>query len=176
MQKNYSTAIILMGIAITMVGLSYAAVPLYRMFCQVTGFGGTPQVAKALPSKQGKRVVTVRFNADCSPHLPWRFKTLQNEIKVIPGERGLAFYSAENLSDAPIVGMASYNVTPNKAGPYFNKVECFCFIEQRLEPKQKMDMPVSFFLDPALETDPNLQEVTEITLSYTFFPVHPEKK
>ncbi|MGL4371680.1 MAG: cytochrome c oxidase assembly protein [Alphaproteobacteria bacterium] len=160
---------LLVGVAMSMLGLAYAAVPLYKMFCQQTGFGGATQQAIALPTRQEKRLIRVRFNADINRELPWLFQPLQQEIVVKAGEVGLAFYRAENKSNEPVLGMATYNVTPEKAGIYFNKVECFCFIEQRLEPKQVVDMPVQFFIDPDIVNDPNLSDVSTITLSYTFF-------
>jgi cytochrome c oxidase assembly protein subunit 11 len=114
-------------------------------------------------------VITIRFNADIHSELPWKFNPLQKEVRIRVGEMGLAFYQAENLSTSPVVGMATYNVTPHKAGIYFNKVECFCFLEQHLESKQKTDFPVQFFIDPEIMSDPNLEDVDTITLSYTFF-------
>ena len=159
----------LFAVALAMLALAYASVPLYQMFCQKTGYGATTQRAVALPTRQENRVITVRFNSDTHRHLPWRFVPLQKQIQVKVGEVGLAFYQAENTSTEPVIGMATYNVTPDKAGIYFNKVACFCFIEQRLEPGQVMDMPVQFFLDPDLVKDPQLNDVSTITLSYTFF-------
>lgn len=161
----------LLGAAVTMLGLAYASVPLYRIFCQKTGYGGTPQVAKNFPDHVGKRMITVRFNSDVNQKLPWRFKPMQNEMKVQLGQEGFAMYMAENLSDQPVQGVSTYNVTPDKAGIYFNKVECFCFLEQTLKPHEKVDMPVLFFVDPELENDPDLKDVDTITLSYTFFPL-----
>ena len=152
-----------------MLALSYAAVPLYQMFCQQTGYGGTTQRAIAPPTRQENRLIRVRFNADTHRNLPWRFSPMQQEITVKAGQEGLAFYRAENKSNEPVVGMAVYNVTPEKAGIYFNKVECFCFIEQRLEPGQIVEMPVQFFIDPDIVKDKNLDDVSTITLSYTFF-------
>jgi cytochrome c oxidase assembly protein subunit 11 len=168
-KSNRRLAVGLLSIAVAMVGAAYAAVPLYQLFCQVTGFGGTTQVAEALPEQVGERVVTVRFNADVNPKLPWAFRPVQREITLKVGESGLALYHARNLSARPTVGTATFNVTPLKAGQYFNKVQCFCFTEQQLAAGAEADMPVSFFVDPAIEDDPNLQEVNTITLSYTFF-------
>lgn len=164
-----STGLFLGGLVVVMLGLAYASVPLYRIFCQQTGFGGTPKTATALPKHITNRVLRVRFNADVTPHLPWHFKPLQQEITLRVGALGLAFYESENQSSEPIWGMATYNVTPEKAATYFNKVECFCFKEQLLEPHQHMDMPVQFFIDPAFVDDPQLADVSTITLSYTFF-------
>lgn len=153
-----------------MTALAFASVPLYRLFCQQTGYGGTTQVAIAPTGDIRNRWIRVQFNADVSPDLPWRFVPLQQEMLVRVGESTLAFYEAENISDTPIKGMAIYNVTPDKAGIYFNKVECFCFIEQTLEPKKTVSMPVQFFIDPKFADDQNVDDVTTITLSYTFFP------
>ncbi|NUB26045.1 cytochrome c oxidase assembly protein [Azospirillum brasilense] len=159
----------LFGLVFGMVGLAYASVPLYALFCQVTGFGGTTQRADAAPARQVDRVIKVRFNADVNQSLPWRFKPEQKELTVKLGEMGLAAYQAANRVDRPTVGTALYNVTPDKVGKYFNKIECFCFTEQVLEPGQSVDMPVAFFVDPALADDPAMEDVSTITLSYTFF-------
>lgn len=169
-KANRRMAIVLVGVSMAMVAAAYAAVPLYQLFCQVTGYGGTTQVAESAPAVAGERLITVRFNADISPDLPWAFQPVQREMTLHVGESGLAFYRAENHSARPTAGTATFNVTPLKAGQYFNKVDCFCFTEQRLEPGASMDMPVSFFVDPAIAEDPNMQEVKTITLSYTFFP------
>lgn len=158
-----------MGAAVTMLGMAYASVPLYRMFCQKTGFGGTTQVAKSFPERVENRVINVRFNADVNPSLPWSFKPLQTSVDVKVGEVGLAFYEGTNESSEPTVGMATYNVTPAKAGIYFNKVECFCFIEQHMEAGQSSSFPVEFFIDPDIMKDPNCDDIETITLSYTFF-------
>ncbi|KAA0683491.1 cytochrome c oxidase assembly protein [Roseomonas genomospecies 6] len=166
----------LFGLVFGMVGLAYASVPLYALFCQVTGFGGTTQRADAAPERQVDRVIKVRFNADVNNALPWRFKPEQRELTVKLGEMGLAAYQAANRADRPTVGTALYNVTPDKAGKYFNKIECFCFTEQVLEPGQSVDMPVAFFVDPALAEDPAMEDVTTITLSYTFFRAKDENQ
>ena len=152
-----------------MVGLAYASVPLYKLFCQVTGFGGTTQVATEAPVAVSERTIKVRFNADVNSGLQWQFKPEQREITVHLGEDNLAYYVAENMSVKPVTGQAVYNVTPLKAGQYFNKIACFCFDEQTLEPGQRVDMPVSFYVDPAIAEDINTQDVKTITLSYTFF-------
>ena len=170
-KKHTNVLIFLFGMAFLMLGLAYASVPLYRIFCQKTGYGGTTQVAKKFPNHIKKRMITVRFNSDVDQKLPWRFKPLQKEMKVQLGQEGFAMYSAENLSGKPIQGVSTYNVTPDKAGIYFNKVECFCFLEQTLKPHEKVDMPVLFFVDPEMDNDPNLADVETITLSYTFFPL-----
>ena len=152
-----------------MIGLAYASVPLYKLFCQVTGFGGTTQVAEKAPVEVSERTIKVRFNADVNSGLQWQFKPEQREITVRLGEDNLAYYMAENMSLTPITGQATYNVTPLKAGQYFSKIACFCFDEQTLEPGQRVDMPVSFYVDPAIAEDINTQDVKTITLSYTFF-------
>lgn len=161
----------LIGIVIFMLSLAFASVPIYRAFCQTTGFAGTPRIAKMseLPSKKLERTIKVRFTATVNHDLPWEFKTLQLEKTVKLGQVGLAFYHAKNKASHSITGMATYNVSPEKAGQYFNKVACFCFEQQLLQPGMEMDMPVQFFIDPELDNDPVLDDVKEITLSYTFF-------
>jgi cytochrome c oxidase assembly protein subunit 11 len=154
-----------------MVGLVAASVPLYQMFCRVTGYGGATKVAAGPSATRSERMVTVRFDASLAKDMTWRFKPAQKEIRVQLGQDVLALFTASNPTDQPITGTATFNVTPEKAGKYFNKIECFCFTEQRLEPGQSVDMPVTFFVDPALATDRNTEEVTTITLSYTFFRV-----
>lgn len=168
-RRNARTGIMLIGIVVGMIGLSFASVPLYRLFCQVTGFGGTTQIAETAPGAVAERIVKVRFNADIAPGLPWRFKPVQREIALRVGESGLAYYRARNLSDKAVTGTSTFNVTPLKAGQYFSKVQCFCFDEQRLEAGQELDMAVSFFVDPEILSDRNLDDVKTITLSYTFF-------
>ncbi|HEU0069711.1 MAG TPA: cytochrome c oxidase assembly protein [Alphaproteobacteria bacterium] len=170
-RRNKITAFVATGIVAGMLGMSYAAVPLYRIFCQVTGFGGTTQRAEAAPHEILDRTVTVRLNADVAPALAWKFQPVQRDVTLKVGEEALAFYRATNASSQPVVGMATFNVTPDKAGQYFNKIACFCFTEQRLEPGQSIDMPVTFFVDPRMAQDRNMDDVTDITLSYTFFPV-----
>lgn len=167
--RNGKVALLLSGLVFGMVGLSFAAVPLYELFCQVTGFGGTTQRAEGTVSQVSERLMTVRFNADVNGDLPWSFAAEEREMTVRVGENRLAFYRARNDSSLPATGVATFNVTPAKAGQYFNKVQCFCFNEQTLQPGQDMEMGVSFFVDPAIEEDPNLDNVKTITLSYTFF-------
>ncbi len=170
-QKNSSLALSLLGFAAGMIMLAYASVPLYRLFCQVTGFGGTVQIAKAAPQTVLERSVSVDFNTDTRDGLPWRFTADQRVVDVKIGQPTLVTFQAENTSDAPITGMAVYNVVPHEAGKYFMKTQCFCFEQQTLSPGQVMHFPVSFYLDPALADDPHLRGLTNITLSYTFFPV-----
>jgi len=167
--RNLRTGLTLSLVVVGMVGLSFAAVPLYRIFCQVTGYGGTTQVAEAAPEKAGERNFTVRFDANVDPRLSWAFAPLQRAVEVRVGEQVLIFYQARNLTDKTLFGTATFNVTPLKAGQYFNKIQCFCFTEQRLEPGEAVDMAVSFYVDPAVSEDIDLDEVETITLSYTFF-------
>lgn len=158
------------GLAVVMVGLSFASVPLYRWICQVTGFGGTTMRADKAPGVVGERVVNVRFNADVASNgLTWRFEAVERQVDVRVGEERLVFYRATNTGSVPMIGTATYNVTPHKAAVHFHKIACFCFVEQELAPGESMDMPVSFFVDPAFADDPKLRDVTTITLSYTFF-------
>lgn len=159
-------------VVLAMIGLTAASVPLYRLFCQVTGYGGTTQRAEAAPGAVAGPLLTVLFNADVAPDLPWRFRPAQRRLEVHAGEQQLAFYTAENRADGPVVGTATFNVTPHKVGVYFHKLACFCFEQQTLEAGERVDMPVSFFVDPALLEDPATREVRQITLSYTFFVDH----
>jgi cytochrome c oxidase assembly protein subunit 11 len=168
--RNRRLAVILGSLALGMVGASYASVPLYRLFCQVTGYAGTPRVEKGARIAMTDGVpMTVRFNADIQPGLPWRFVPLLKEMPLAAGTMGLAFYRAENLGSEPVTGTATFNVTPMKAAPYVTKVDCFCFTEQRLEAHEGVDMPVQFHIDPAIAEDPETRDVRTITLSYTFF-------
>lgn len=167
---NQSLAIILAVFVACMLGMAFAAVPLYKIFCQKTGYGGTPKIAKTASKKTvAGRLLTVRFTASCHRDMPLHFKPQQTSVTVKIGENGLAFYEAENISKLPVKGMATYNVTPDKAGQYFNKIACFCFEEQQFIPGKVLDMPVQFFIDPEFLKDPNVQDVDTITLSYTFF-------
>lgn len=154
-----------------MTGAAFAAVPLYRLYCQVTGYGGTTQKAIAPSKVMVARTITVRFDANVTPGMPWKFVPEQKSMDVKLGENALAFYRATNTSDKPITGTAAYNVTPDVAGMHFNKVQCFCFTEQTLAPGESVEMPVSFFVSPALASDPDAALLPSITLSYTFYPV-----
>lgn len=167
--RRKATASLLVGVIAGMLGLTAASVPLYRLFCQVTGYGGTTQRAEQAPGPIEGQTIKVRFNADIAQGLPWTFVPAKHEIEIPIGEQHLAFYRAHNNSKRPITGRATFNVTPAKAGYYFTKIECFCFTEQRLGPGETADMPVSFFVDPAILEDPETQDVHAITLSYTFF-------
>ena len=164
--------VVIMGIVIGMVGLAYASVPLYQLFCQVTGYGGTTQQSLEAPgAATGAIIRDVRFNATVQPDLKWHFKGPDKPVSVAPGEEVLIHYTATNLSDVATTGTSTFNVTPFKAGSYFMKIDCFCFEEQTLQPGETVEMPVLFYLDPEIDSDINTQEVPEITLSYTFFAV-----
>ncbi|WP_135465771.1 cytochrome c oxidase assembly protein [Crenalkalicoccus roseus] len=157
------------GVVLGMLGLSFAAVPLYDLFCRVTGYGGTVQVGGGAAPGAGEQVVTVRFNAVTHPSLPWRFAPAQPSMQLHVGEEGLGFYQARNLADTPVTGVATYNVTPEVVGRYFHKVACFCFEQQTLEPGQEVDMPLSFWVDPRIAEDPNTRGIRTITVNYSFF-------
>jgi cytochrome c oxidase assembly protein subunit 11 len=164
------------GVVVAMVGLSYASVPLYRIFCQVTGFAGTPRIADAASTNIAAGSIEVRFDANVGQNLPWEFAPERVSMKVRLGENNLAHYRAHNLATEAVAGTATFNVTPAKAAPYFMKVQCFCFTRQELKAGQVANMGVSFFVDPAIATDPETKDVTAVTLSYTFFPDKTETK
>ncbi|MFP6743862.1 MAG: cytochrome c oxidase assembly protein [Alphaproteobacteria bacterium] len=168
-RRNRITVLALLAMLTGMGGLTAAAVPLYQIFCQVTGFGGTTQAVAEAPAVAAERLITVRFNADVGRDLPWTFKAAQRAITLKVGETGIAVYTAENTSDTVIAGSAVFNVTPHKAGRYFSKIACFCFDQQLLGPGERVEMPVTFFVDPSIMADANLEDVNTITLSYTFF-------
>jgi cytochrome c oxidase assembly protein subunit 11 len=175
-QSNRRTGLFAALGAVTMIGVAYAAVPLYRLFCQVTGFGGTTGVAAAAPAADqlavvAGRTIKVRFDSNIAPGLPWRFRQKQNEVTIPIGEKRLAYYTATNTSNQPITGRAVFNVSPDVAGQYFIKIECFCFTEQTLKAGETIDMPVTWYVDPAIINDPVARKIDEITLSYTFYPV-----
>jgi cytochrome c oxidase assembly protein subunit 11 len=158
-----------------MLALAYAASPLYDMFCRATGFGGTPQVAQEGERPILSRTVNVRFDSNVDANLPWRFTPLEREVKVKLGEERLVHYRVTNVSQRPIVGTSTYNVTPETAGAWFNKLQCFCFTEQLLLPGQSMDMPVVFFVDPEMDKDRRYDNIRTVTLSYTFFEAKTER-
>jgi cytochrome c oxidase assembly protein subunit 11 len=162
------TAAKLAGVAVVMVSLSFAAVPFYDWFCRTTGFGGTTGVAERAPDRILDQTIRVRFDASLEAGMPWEFKPVQREMTLRIGETGLAFYEAYNPTDRAVAGTASYNVTPDAAGGYFDKIACFCFEMQVLQPGERVQMPVTFFVDPALVEDDEGRFVKEITLSYTF--------
>ena len=173
--KHRRLAVVLMGVAIGMVGLSYAAVPLYQLFCQVTGFGGTTQRAEQASPRVTDRKVIVRFDGNTAGGLKWRFKAERKTMEVKVGENALAFYSARNFGPTRSTATATFNVTPERAGVYFNKVECFCFTEQALAAGESAEMPVMFFVDADFAADPEMDGIDEIVLSYTFFPIEDDK-
>jgi cytochrome c oxidase assembly protein subunit 11 len=163
------TGFVLAGVGLGMLGMAYVAVPLYRVFCQATGYNGTTQRAVAAPQQALAETIAVRFDSNVAPGLDWQFQPVQRQMRLNIGEEGLAFFEASNSSDHDITGTATFNVTPEIAGSYFNKIQCFCFTEQTLKPGERVQMPVSFFVDPAIRNDPDARGVEEITLSYTFF-------
>ena len=166
---NRIIAGIFTAVAVGMVGMSFAAIPLYRVFCQATGYGGTPKIGVAAAPGANGRTIRVRFNADTYPGLPWTFAPDQVEMTVPLGEDLLASYTAHNKARSPVTGVALYNITPEKAAKYFHKTACFCFNKQTLDPGQTMDFPLTFWVDPAISTDPDTGDVQTVTLSYTFF-------
>jgi cytochrome c oxidase assembly protein subunit 11 len=163
------TAIIASAVVAGMTGMAFAAVPLYDAFCKVTGYGGTTQEAAAAPAQILDQRINVRFDANVSPDLPVEFAPKQREESLRIGETGLAFYRVRNTSDAPVVARATYNVTPHVAGQYFAKLECFCFTDRVIAPGEEADLPVVFFVDPEIVSDPDTAEIDTLTLSYTFF-------
>ena len=175
-RRHYTIAVVCSALVLIMVGASFAAVPLYRLYCQVTGYAGTTQRAEKGSDVVLDRTITIHFDANVASDLPWTFEPAQHKMEVRIGESALAFYKATNNSDRPIVGTAVFNVTPEASGAHFNKVQCFCFTEQRLEPGESMDMPVSFFVDPEFVSDPDTKKLSELTLSYTFYQVPQTEK
>ncbi len=168
-RKNRRTAFAVLAVVAGMIALSFASVPLYKLFCRATGFDGTTRVAKSLPDHVLDRVITVKFDAGTARNMPWHFAPEERQVVVKPGAKILTAFHADNPAGHAITGTALYNVTPDKAGKYFNKIACFCFGEQTLQPGESVRMPVVFFIDPALGEDPDMQDVDTITLSYTFF-------
>lgn len=169
-KNNVRSLVLLSGLVFAMVGMAYAAVPLYQIFCQVTGYGGTTQRVDIMDDVPVlDRKMTVRFDANVSRDLKWEFKPVQRSVEVQLGEQKQIAYVARNLSDKPITGMATFNVTPQSAGAYFNKIECFCFSEKTLQPGEEVEMPVIFFVDPELDDVKEAKSIQTITLSYTFY-------
>ncbi|MDE2384500.1 MAG: cytochrome c oxidase assembly protein [Alphaproteobacteria bacterium] len=168
--KNLKVAMIAGSVFVGMIGLSYAAVPLYKAFCQATGYGGTTQRAEKAPDKSTDKTIFVRFDANTSSALGWSFKARQTEMKVKIGEQVIAYFDAKNISAKESTGSAVYNVTPPTAGPYFDKIQCFCFTKHTLKPGEADEFPVVFFVDPSILNDPDGKGTEEITLSYTFYP------
>jgi len=169
-RRHSILALSLVGLVAGMVGLSFASVPLYRVFCQVTGYGGVPQRAEKAPGEVLDRTVTIRFDGNVDRSLPWTFAPVQQTMDVKIGETALAFFKATNNSSVPVSGRAIFNVSPELAGRYFTKIECFCFKQQTLAAGQTVDMPVTFFVDPKFVEDEDTKDISEITLSYTFYP------
>jgi cytochrome c oxidase assembly protein subunit 11 len=173
-RKNRHVGLTMLLVALAMLGLGYAAVPLYDLFCRVTGFGGTTQVAteadaaSAAALSAGAPTISIRFDANTASDMPWEFRPRQVTDTVQIGQRDMAIFEAKNLSSVPVTGTASFNVEPEQAGAYFNKIQCFCFTEQTLAPGQQVTMPVLYFVDPKALDDPNMEGVEQITLSYTF--------
>ena len=173
-KKNLRVGLMALLASAGMLGLGFAAVPLYDLFCRVTGFGGTTQVASAAEAAEaaarsaGAPTISIRFDANTARDMPWTFRPRQVTDTVQIGQRDMAIYEAKNLSSVPITGTASFNVEPEQAGAYFNKIQCFCFTEQTLQPGQEVTMPVMYYVDPSALDDPNMRGVEQITLSYTF--------
>ncbi|WVW82835.1 hypothetical protein I302_104847 [Kwoniella bestiolae CBS 10118] len=177
--KKYKSAVIYsMGVIVISLGVTYAAVPLYRAFCSATGFGGIPMTDPArfspdrlytTPETQGRKRITVRFEATSADTLPWKFEPVTRSVKVLPGETALAFYTAKNWGKEDLIGIATYNMTPEKIAPYFAKVECFCFEEQKIRAGEEVDLPVFFFIDRDIMDEPSLDGIDDVVLSYTFF-------
>lgn len=168
-KKNRRILRRVLGTALVMIALSFASAPLYRTFCQVTGWGGTTKAAASNPNKVYDRKIVVQFNADTDPHLPWAFKPDQRQVTVHVGANALISYTAHNKTNQAVTGTALHNVTPLKAGKYFIKTQCFCFAEQTLEAGKTVHMPVTFYIDPKIMDDRELKDLKTITLSYTFF-------
>lgn len=168
-RKNARAGLIVLAVVLCMTALAFASVPLYDMFCRVTGFSGTTQVASAAPTVILDQKVTINFSSRTGKDMPWTFEPEMRSVTVRLGERGLANFFAGNPAKIPVAGTALYNVTPLKAGKYFNKIQCFCFDEQVLNPGQRVSMPVMFYVDPAIADDPSMDDVKTITLSYTFY-------
>ena len=169
--NNKRTIVPLVGMVFLMGLLSFASVPMYDWFCRVTGYGGTPNTAEANNSNVLKNTIKVRFDASLERNMPWNFEPLQYELEINVGDSGIAFYEAFNPTDRPVAGQASFNVVPFSAGQYFTKVECFCFVEQVLQPGEKVTMPVSFYIDPEIVNDREAKFVNSVTLSYTFYEI-----
>ena len=174
--NNTRTVVLTGGLALAMLGLAFASVPLYRLFCQVTGYGGTTMRADKAPAEILDRTVTVRFDANVSPGLAWTFEPVEKTVTVRLGETRVVEYRATNTGGVQTTGNATYNVVPDQAGSFFNKLQCFCFTDQSLAAGESMLMPVQFFVDPAMATDRDGQRIHTITLSYTFYPVAATKK
>ncbi|AUH32521.1 cytochrome c oxidase assembly protein [Paracoccus tegillarcae] len=175
MTREQRTVSMLVGVVVLMGGLAWAAVPFYNWFCKVTGYGGTTQTAEQPSDEMIDEVVRVRFDANTDKNLDWTFRPMETKMELKIGENAMAFYEAVNNSDEPITGTASYNVAPDVAGYYFIKVQCFCFTEQTLQPGERVEMPINFYVDPELVDDRDAKWVRDITLSYTFHRTEPKQ-
>jgi cytochrome c oxidase assembly protein subunit 11 len=170
-RSHRRVALTFAGASLLMLGMSFAAVPFYKAFCAATGYGGTPRVAEAAPATRGQRTLTVRFDANVGGGIDWDFQPEISSMRLRTGDTATVFYKATNHSKHPVTGIATYNVAPDQVGAYFNKISCFCFTEQTLQAGETLELPVVFFLDPALEKEESMNAVQSLTLSYTFMPV-----
>ena len=177
-RRNRRTLVAMAGVGLAMLGLGFASVPLYRIFCEQTGFGGTTQRAAADVKLQPAlgHTMSIRFDSNVQPGMPWKFYPEHPTDTVTVGARDMAIFIAKNMSDKPVTGTASFNVTPTQAGAYFTKIQCFCFTKQTLKPGEQVRMPVIYYVDPKILNDPDNRDTQEITLSYTFYPVEQDKK
>ena len=177
-RRNRRTLVAMAGVGLSMLALGFASVPLYRIFCEQTGFGGTTMRAAANVQVREAtgHSMSIRFDSNVQPGMPWQFYPEHRTDTVTVGAKDMAIFIAKNMSDKPVTGTASFNVTPSQAGAYFTKIQCFCFTEQTLQPGQEVRMPVLYFVDPKILDDPDNKDTQQITLSYTFYPVEPGKK
>ena len=177
-RRNRRTMLTMAGVGLSMLALGFASVPLYRIFCEQTGFGGTTMRADAnvQVSEAAGHTMSIRFDSNVQPGMPWQFYPEHRTDTVTVGRKDMAIFIAKNMSDKPVTGTASFNVTPSQAGAYFTKIQCFCFTEQTLQPGQEVRMPVLYFVDPKILDDADNKDTQQITLSYTFYPVEPGKK
>lgn len=175
-RSDLKVALLSGGFALTMLGVAFASAPLYDWFCRTTGYGGTTMVAKQAPAVVGQRQITVRFDANVMSSLGWRFEAETTSVTLAPGEIKTVYYRLSNPTDRETTGIASYGVTPEITGAYFSKIQCFCFTDQTLKPGEIRDEAVVFFIDPAIEKEPDLKHINTITLSYTFFPSKTQTK
>lgn len=177
-RRNRRTLVTMAGVGLAMLGFGFASVPLYRIFCEQTGFGGTTARASAdtQVAVAAGHTMSIRFDSNVQPGMPWEFYPEHRVDTVTVGARDMAIFVAKNMSDKPVTGTASFNVTPTQAGAYFTKIQCFCFTEQTLQPGQEVRMPVLFYVDPKILKDPDNKDTQQITLSYTFYPVEQGKK
>jgi cytochrome c oxidase assembly protein subunit 11 len=177
-RRNRRTLMAMAGVGLAMLGLGFASVPLYRIFCEQTGFGGTTQRASSNVNVQPAvgHTMSIRFDSNIQPGMPWQFYPERRTDTVTVGARDMAIFIAKNMSDKPVTGTATFNVTPTQAGAYFTKIQCFCFTEQTLQPGQEVRMPVLYYVDPKILADPDNRDTQQITLSYTFYPVEQDKK